>query len=244
VAAFGREPLVIQFSTLRARLGLASATMLALVAFSAGPVAADTGPVGDGTFTQNGTSAYLSSGGCLSNDDGTTTCSQTELSVFVGKMSDNVSGVTHSRQVCFFTADVTYDDETGEYVDGFGYEAGCVEDISSKSLVVGTKLSTLTLAPTTISIQRITCEDKGEECEFGAIRDVTVSGTWTGLGQVYSSKDRSRGDDGYCRYSQSFSGSSREASFQGSVDGRSAADDSWASLQDGKMTFRSRCVEV
>jgi len=234
---------VIQFSTFRARLGLASATMLVLVAVSSAPVAADTGPVGDGTYTQKGTSAYVSSGDCLSNDNGTTTCSQTELSVFVGKMSDTVSGVIHSRQVCYFTAVSTYDDETGEFVDGFGYEAGCVEDISSKSLVVGTKLSSLALAPTTISIQRFDCADKGEECLPGAIRDVTVSGTWTGLGPVYSSKDRSTGDDGYCRYSQSFSGSSREAGFTGSVDGQSVAGDSYASLQSGRMTFRSRCVE-
>jgi hypothetical protein len=235
---------MIHVSTVRVRLGLASATMLVLVAVSSGPVAADTGPVGDGTFTQNGTSAYFSSGDSLSNGDGTTTYSQTELSVFVGKMRDTVSGVTHSRQVCFFTAVSTYDDETGEIVDGLGYEAGCVSDISSKSLVVGTKLSSVTLAATTISVQRFTCEDKGEECEPGAIRDVTVSGTWTGFGPVYSSKDRSSGDDGICRYSQSFSGSSRDAAFTGSLDGQAAAEDSYAWVQDGKMTFRSRCDEV
>ena len=234
---------MIQFSRLRARVGLASATMLVLVAVSSAPVAADTGPVGDGTFTQNGTNAYVSSGDCTSNENGTTTCSQTELSVFVGKMSDTVSGVTHSRQVCFYTAVVTYDDETGEYVDGFGYEAGCVEDVSSKSLVVGAKLSSVALASTKISIQRFTCADKGEECEAGAIRDVTVSGTWTGLGPVYSSKDRSTGDDGYCRYSSSFSGSNREATFAGNVDAQAVTNaDTW--LQNGKMTFRSRCVEV
>ena len=235
---------MIQFSTLRARLGLASATMLVLVAVSSAPVAADTGPVGDGTFTQNGTNAYVSSDDCISNENGTTTCSQTELSVFVGKMSDSVSGVTHSRQVCFFTATSTYDDETGEIVDGFGYEAGCVEDISSKSLIVGAKLSSVALAATTISIQRFTCEDKGDECEAGAIRDVTVAGTWTGFGPVYTSKGRSSGDDGACRYAESFSGSSREATFAGSIDAQSVAGDFYASMQNGKMTFRSRCVEV
>jgi hypothetical protein len=234
---------VTQFSSVRTRLGLASAAMLVLVAVSSAPVSADTGPVGDGTYTQNGTSAYLSSGDCRSNGDGTSTCSQAELSVFVGKMRDTLSGVTHSRQVCYFTATSTYDDETGEILDGFGYDAGCADESSIKSLSVGSKLSSVVLAATTISIQRFTCEDKAEECVPGAIRDVTVSGTWTGVGPVYSSKDRSAGDDGFCRYAQSSSGSNREALFSGTVDGQAVTDaDTW--LQDGKMTFRSRCVEV
>ena len=96
------------------RFGLASAAVIALLVLSAGSVATDTGPGGDGTFTQKGSSADAFAGGCLSNGDDTSTCWDVRLYVFAGKMSDSLSGVTHADQVCVFRDGYTVVDATGE----------------------------------------------------------------------------------------------------------------------------------
>ena len=232
---------MVRLSSRRGRFGLAlGATLIGLVA-SSSPVAADTGPAGDGTFTQNGTSAYASTNDCESNGDGTTTCRETGVSIFDGKMSNDVSGVTHSRQVCVFLGTSTRVDETGELVDELGYEAGCLDPAPSKSLVFGRNLASAELASTVVSIQRFVCQDKGSECVPGPTRDVSVSGSWTGVGAIFTGRDRAVGDDGVCRYAQSESGSNRAATFTGAIDGQDLVDD-FASLQVGKVKFRSRCV--
>jgi hypothetical protein len=232
---------VFHRSMSRLRFGLASAAIVALLVLSTGSVAADTTPGGDGTFTQNGKTADAYSSDCSSNGDGTTTCSDVGLSIFAGKMSDSFSGVTHANQVCVSIGSFTYDDETGESLADF-YESGCQVDLAKGTIQFGKGLSSATLATTTISIAQWICNE--ETCEPGPSRDVTVVGTWTGVGPTFSSKSRSSGDDGTCRYSDSGKGSSREASFAGTIDGQSLSGDSYASITDGKFTYRSRCSEV
>ena len=232
-----------QIPKAHAVLALAAVMAMALLMASTGLVAADTAPGGDATFTQNGTNANVSSGGCASNDDGTTTCSQVQISVFVGKMSDNVSGVSHSSQVCLYLDTSTYSDATGEGVDGFTYEAGCAVDRHRETLSTGGKLSRVTLAPATISIQGFICTDK-ETCEPGPVRDEAIAGTWTGQGQIENSNYGSIGNDGICRYKDSLKGSYREAGFSGTVGGVDLGSDAAAWISKGTMTFTSRCVEV
>ena len=229
-------------SSPRFRIAGIAAAVLALLVLSAGSVAADTTPPADGRFTQNGTSADAYSSTCTSSGNDTTTCSEVGLSVFAGKMSDSVSGVTHASQVCAFIDNFTFDDETGELVGEPVFESGCEVDLPSGRLVFGAKLSTARLAATTVSVQQFVCDEFS--CEPGASRDVTVVGTWTGFGPTMSSKFRSTFDDGTCRYAESGKGSSREASFVGSVDGVSLGADTFASIGDGRFTFRSRCIEV
>jgi hypothetical protein len=231
---------VFHRSTPRTRFGLMSAAIIALLVLSAGSVAADTGP-GVGTFTQNGKSADTYAGDCDSNGDGTSTCWDAGLSVFAGKMSDSLSGVTHSNQVCAFVDSYTYDETTGDYVGDPTYESGCKVDLPSGTLTFGRNLSSATLATTTIAIQQYVCDEYS--CEPGASRDVTIGGTWTGVGPTFSQKYRSASDDGTCRFNESGKGSSREASFSGTIAGRSL-EDVYGSISDGKFTYRSRCVEV
>ena len=233
-----------QRSTSRARLGLVSAALMALVVFSTGPVAADTGPIGDATFSQVGKSADAFSGECAPNGDGTTTCSFTSVSVFLGRMSDNVTSVTRLNQVCAYLDTATFVDETGEYVGDPITEAGCEVDLPRGVLAFGTKLTTASLAATTVSIQAIHCDNDTGTCVAGPSRDVTVVGTWTGVGPTFVSKYRFSGADGTCRYAESGRGSSREATFSGSVDGIALAGDVSAWMADGKQTFRSRCIEI
>jgi hypothetical protein len=234
---------VFNRSTSHSRIGLVSAAVVALLVLSAGSVAADTTPGGDGTFTQNGTSAEAYSGGCTPNGNDTTTCWDAGLSVFVGKMSDSVSGVSHGSQLCANTSSYTFDDLTGDVVGVPTYEFGCKVDLPSGTLAVGRNLTSLALRATTISIEQYTCDDEGN-CEEGSSRNVTVAGTWTGVGPTSSSKSRSSGDDGTCRYADSGKGSSREASFVGSLGGLSIGTDGYASLSNGKFSYRSRCSEI
>lgn len=232
---------MLQRSTIRSRFGLAGAALIALLVLSTGAVSADTGPIG-GTFTQNGKSADAGSGDCVSNGDGTVTCSGLGISVFLGKMSDSVSGVTHANQACAYTDRFTYSEATGEIVGEYISEYGCEVDLPSGQLAFGRNLSTATLKTTTVTLERWDCDELA--CELVSTRDVAVAGTWTGIGPTMTSKWRSTFDDGTCRYADAGKGSSREASFTGSIGGASLGPDTFASIRDGKSTFRSRCIEI
>jgi hypothetical protein len=226
----------------RSRFGLAGAAVIALLVLSTGSVAAATGPGTDGRFTQNGKSADASAGDCTSNGDGTTTCSDVGLSVFAGKMSDTLTGVTHLNEVCASLSSYTFDDATGDGVGDPVFEGGCRTDLPTGALRFGTDLTSATLAPTTITIQQIVCVDK-LECVPGPSRDVTVAGTWTGSGPISFSKYRFTGDDGTCHYNESSKTYYRDASFLGTVAGLTL-DQAYASIWDGKSTFSSRCIEI
>jgi hypothetical protein len=233
---------VFHRSTSRARFGLVSAAVVALLVLSAGSVAADTTPGGSGTFTQNGTSADAFSGGCTPNGDATTTCWDAGLSVFVGKMSDSFSGVSHGNQVCANRSTYTIDDVTGDFVGQPVFESGCQVDVPNGTLTVGRNLTSLTLRVTTISLEQYVCDEY--TCVPGSSRAVTVVGTWTGSGPTFSQKYRSASDDGTCRFNESGKGSSREATFVGSVAGQDIGTDGYASLSNGKFSYRSRCIEI
>ena len=228
-------------SARRLRSALTAAAIIALLALSTGSVAAST-PGGDGTFTQNGKTADVSGGSCVSNGDATTTCTNVGLFTFTGKMSDSLSGVTHSNQVCVILDTYTIRDETGQLVGPYVSENGCRVDLPNGSLTFGSGLSAATLAPMAITIVQLSCTDKFD-CTPGTSREITINGTWLGSGPVVTSKYRSSGSDGICRYAESSKGSSREASFTGMVDG-SAIEGAYASLRDSKTTYRSRCSEV
>jgi hypothetical protein len=227
----------------RFRIGLAWAAVLALVVLSTGTVAASTGPGTDKAYSQSGSTADAFSGGCASNGDGTTTCWNVGINVFSGKMSDSFSGVVHANQVCVYLDRYVFDDTTGDFVGDPRYESGCKVDLPKGTLQFGRNLTGMSLATTVVTIQQLVCTDK-YTCEPGPTRDVTVVGTWTGTGPIMSSKYRGSGDDGTCRYAEAAKGTSRDATFSGTVAGLSLGGDTFASIADGKYSFRSRCTEV
>jgi hypothetical protein len=234
---------VLNRSISRSRFGSATAAaLLALLILSAGSVAASTSPSGDGTYTEMGTRADVYSGGCTPNGDDTTTCSDIGLSVFVGRMSDSFSGVIHGDQVCASVSSYTIDDVTGEQVGDGTYESGCRVDLPNGAIAVGKNLSSVKLSTTTVEIAQYICDEY--TCEPGSSRDISVGGTWTGVGSIYQSKSHSSGDDGTCRTNESGRGSNREASFVGTIDTVAVGSDSFAWLGNGKYTYRSRCTEV
>src|SRR5258706_15565907 len=80
------------------RLTAATAAVVGLLAVSVGPVAADTTPGGDASYSQNGSNADLYASSGTDNGDDTVTCSEQEIGIFDGKMNDHISGVPHSSQ--------------------------------------------------------------------------------------------------------------------------------------------------
>lgn len=220
---------------------LAAAAVIGLFVLSAAPVAAATPPPGSVSYSQNGNSAYVDAGGCISNGDETWSCTTEDITMFSGKMTDSVSGVTHSTQLCASVYSYTYSELTGEYSDDH-YESGCRADLPNGTIRLDSKLGSASLATTTLTIDQLYCDKF--ECVPGPSRDVIVAGTWTGFGPLYTSKYRSTFDDGFCRSNEAFKGSDRPATFAGTFDGQTLGSDGYADLSTGRSSFRSRCVEA
>src|SRR5215210_142089 len=126
------------FSGLRLTLGCVVAA--GLIAASAGPVAADTTPPGDATFSQNGSSAELYAADCATDAD-TTTCSDESIYIFVGKMTDTLTGVTHASQVCVGLSTYSYSESNGEYIGNPSFEQGCRVDLPTGAIKIDSKLN-------------------------------------------------------------------------------------------------------
>lgn len=226
----------------RFRIAVVTTAALGLIALSAGPVAADTTPPTDGFYTQNGSAADLYSSDCIANGDDTTTCVDQQLSIFIGKMSDSLSGVTHSSQLCIAVSRSTFSDLTGEYVGAPVWFQGCRVDLPSGTIRIDSKLTSATLAATHVTVQDQLCEKFG--CEPGSSRDIVVAATWTGFGPLSTNRYRGLYDDGTCRSNESYKGTGRSADVAGSIDGAPVAGDRFGFIQSGKSTFRSSCSEV
>jgi hypothetical protein len=228
------------FSAVRRAFG--AIAVVGMIAVSAGPVAADTTPPGDATYSQNGSAAEMFASACTSNGDDTTTCTDQQIYVFTGKMSDNVSGVTHSNQLCAGLSSYTYSELTGEFIGTPTFERGCRVDLPAGAIKIDGKLLSATLAPTTVTVEDLVCEKF--ECEPGSTRDIVVNASWTGFGPLQTSKSRNSSDDGICRTHEAFKGSNRQADVTGSLDGHDLAADRFGYISSGKYTFKSSCTEV
>lgn len=228
------------FFALRRAVGVVA--VVGMIAVSAGPVAADTTPPGDATYSQNGSAAELFASACTSNGDDTQTCTDQQIYVFIGKMSDNVSGVTHASQLCAGLSSYTFSELTGEFVGTPTFERGCRVDLPAGTIKIDGKLLSATLAPTTVTVEDIACEKFA--CEPGSTRDIVANANWTGFGPLQTSKSRNAWDDGTCRSHDAFKGSSRQADVTGSLDGHDLAADRFGYISSGKSTFRSSCNEI
>jgi hypothetical protein len=216
--------------------------IVALLAFSAAPVSADTTPGGDGTYTQSGASAEAWSQECVANDDATTTCSSLGISAFSGRISDSFSGRTHGSQVCASLETFTFDDETGESVGEPLFENGCLVDLPRGVLAFDRKLTSFSVAPTTLTISQLVCDE--ETCEIVSARDVVVEGTWTGFGSIQTGKSHSSYGDDLCRYAETSKQTWREADVDASIDAVAFPDEAYGTISNGRSTFRSRCDET
>ncbi|HYH92214.1 MAG TPA: hypothetical protein VD763_03560 [Candidatus Saccharimonadales bacterium] len=214
------------------------ATALVLLVLAAAPVAADTVPQEDFSFSQSGLSADASTEVCVENADATATCSGTGVFLFAGKARVGGEGAIRGAELCAQAFTYTLVTATGEAID-FSNEFGCTMDLGAGS-VIAKDLSTATLTPTTVTIQGETC-DEISCVPAGTPRDIVVEGTWTGVGQVVREQYRSVTDDGVCVSRDRSKGSFREATFAGTFDGQ-PLDAQYASLRNGKFSFSVSCA--
>ncbi len=226
----------------RSRFALTAAAVIGLLLLSTSSVAAATGPGTDLSFGQDGQSADASSSACAANGDGTSTCKDVDLSIFVGTHSDDVNGKVHARQVCVNLFSYTYVDASGEFVGDPLSESGCRDTLPIKSLRFGAKLTSVTLASTAIAIGQIVCDKTADPitCVAGPTHDVTIAGSWTGVGPITSTNSRSVVDDGTCRVTQAEKSHTRGAAFEGTFDGQILGSDA-AQIVIGKTSFVSQC---
>lgn len=224
------------------RLAAVTTAATALIALSAGPVAADTTPPGDAFYSQNGSSAELFASDCTANGHHTVTCADQQVYVFTGKMTDSLSGVTHTSQLCVSLSNYTYSELTGDYVGTPTFEQGCRVDLPTGTIKIDSKLRSASLATTHLTVQDQACEKFG--CDPGSARDIVVGASWTGFGPLMTSKSRGSSNDGTCRSNESFMGSTRAADVVGSLDGQALGGDHFGYISSGKYSFRSSCTEV
>ena len=223
------------------RVSAVAAAAIGLLVLSALPAAAATPPTGDKSYSQNGSTAEVSSTTCAEHGDNTVSCTDESIGAFVGKMTDSFSGVTHLNQVCVSVGTYTFDMTTGEYVGEPVFERGCATDLPSGVIRIDSKLAWATLAPTTLTIEQLVCDK--ESCVPGPSRVVAVAGSWLGTGPVGSSKNRSSYDDGTCRYNFANKSSGRMASFTGAIGNQSFETPDLGFLSSGRESFTSRCSE-
>lgn len=228
-------------SFLGRRLAITLLTVAGVLAASAAPATADTTPPGDASYSQSGSSAELYASDC-STDGDATSCTEQQISAFVGRMSDSVSGVTHVSQLCVAVSHYTYSESGGEFIGFPSFERGCLVDLPAGAIRIDTKLRTATLASTTVRVQDEACEKFG--CDPGVGRDIVATAAWSGFGSLQSSKSHGGSDDGTCRSHEFFKGSTRLAAVTGSLDGTAIFGDFFGALSSGKYTYRSSCVEI
>ena len=228
------------FFALRRAVGVVA--VVGMIAVSAGPVAAATAPPGDATYSQNGTVARVALGTCRYTSEDVVSCTTSFVEIFNGKLSDDISGVTHANQLCLDIEQYAFSSSTGEIVGEPTFEHGCTVDLPSGVIRFDSKLAWATLASTTVTVEQLICDKI--ECVPGPSREITVAGTWTGVGPFMTSKSKSTFDDGQCRYGDSVKASELFATFNGSITGMELEGNYEGSLLTGKFSFRSRCSEV
>jgi hypothetical protein len=225
---------------MRLRLRFATLIVALLVAFLAAPVAAATTWQ---TFSQSGTQAFAVEGprtiaDCTDNPGPTVTCENESIDVFKG--TEKATGVP-SRKVeraCYSQSSDTFNPKTGAGTSEVLF--GCTE--GARTLTIN-DLDSIVLAPTPIDLVSFTCTFTQEtfECtEPTPGGTITVSGTWTAEGPVFTQRSKFRFDDGTCMQVDASKSRSRDASFDGGISGN-PIEANFAAVSQGSFTFRTSC---
>lgn len=153
---------------------------------------------------QAGTSTFLYSeaGGCTSAG----VCTD----VFLDAMTGTQMG---PGQVCLSVRTGTQASSGGR-ADVTG-EFGCAE---AAALTLTGDLDA-TLAPTTVTLETMSCDEDKQECEVTGSRAVTVAATAVAEGPVSTSRDRGRVSTGACRSTYSSTTTSAPVSGRITLDG-------------------------
>ena len=197
------------------RVFLILATLSALLLLLAQPASAATPPI-----RESGTVTYAS--GFTSECEqqgGSTVCTDTFLSVV--ETADGTS-------VCLDVQ--TYSISASGRMRTLSYESGCT-DVSDGAFTVSS--GSATLAPT--QIQLYSCSR--QTCTAGDV--VTVSGTFTGTGEVTTYSGRGSFTENGCRYKYSYRGTSQQATVEITVDGTTSTGE--GAINEERYSFSSTC---
>jgi hypothetical protein len=182
------------------------------------------------TVKQSGTNAFaFTPQSCTDNADGTITCEGTSVDVFEGTIKQSGEPTRRGEQACYSESSFTFDPDTGEPVASRSL-FGCALDAGTLTV---DNLTSISLAPTVIELTEVVCDES--TCTESPGGTTTVEGTWTGVGPITSHKGKFRFDDGSCIQVNADKGSSRQASFEGSLEAQDAR------IGQGSFTFRTTC---
>ncbi len=115
-------------------------------------------------------------------------------------------------------------------------EYGCAP-IADTAFMMDTKLTSATVAPTTVTLDTNDCDEAG--CTVVSSRDVQVSATLEGVGDLQTMKGRSSFNDGTCTYQFKTAGNVRMASGTFSLDGQAQSGE--GSMAKSKDLTVVRC---
>ena len=163
--------------------------------------------------------------------------------MFSGTRREQGAGAVRGTEVCYFSYTNIYDEVTGQPVS-FTQEDGCTTNVAAGT-VIERDLSSATIAPTTITVQTIEC-DEVDCTPTGDTREVVVEGTFTATSPERRESYRSFYDDGVCTQRDSFRGTSRSSTFSGTIDGQAVeitggGEFGFSQIGDGMNASSGRC---
>ncbi len=206
------------------RILLAFSLAVLVLGMMASSAAAAGGPgtAAGGRIRESGTYTYASSfSSSCTEQQGRTVCTDIYLNVY--------SNDEYGAEACLSVETYALTRRGYDYISS---EFGC-SPLEPGAFTINSKLSSATLSPTTITFYD--CNRRG--CT--ATRDVTVSATFTGTGELSSYSGRGQFKEGDCTYKYSYKGTSRQAAVALTLDG--VTSDTSGSLGTETYTFSSNC---
>ena len=181
------------------------------------------------TFKQSGTNAFAFNEACTENPNRTVTCEGESIDVFEGTTRQSGQPTVSGERVCYSQFTNTFNPRTGD-----GESSGVFGCALNAGTLTVNNLTSITLAPTVIELTASECDSAG--CTESPGGTITVQGTWTGVGPTVSQKGRFTFDDGTCIQVNADRGTSRQATFDGSIEAVQAM------MGEGTFTFRTSCA--
>ena len=121
-------------------------------------------------------------------------------------------------QLCLFVDTIVYDaDDT--IISSNTEQGGAL--LPDGAFTLDQQLRTATLAPVTVTVFALACDEFG-----GCIptdtnpREITISGTWTGVSELMRSKQSYRTDEGRCKITYTTHSEERQATATLTIDGQ------------------------
>ncbi len=228
----------------RLRRTVIAVTLVALVLPLAAATSLAAKPFEVFKFSEKGYSASADQSSCSEPVDDIVTCAFTFIVVFSGMRQASGSAAVRGTEVCYSTGVDVFNEATGEVTSSI-QENGCSQ-APGEGTLIERDLSAATIAPTTVALETFSCDEF--ECgPTGDTRAITVEGTFTATSAATRHSSRSVFDDDICTFRDSSRGTSRQATFSGTVDGQPLVlgdnqENGFAQIAQGTFSFSQKCA--